>query len=120
MEAHLTPCDTRKGIGISGCRKNLTRGGDAWTAPDEPFWGPEAAFRRASLAVPAGADLCGMAWPTSAELDQLRRQGSLQRSMQRTTDPEDESPRHARGVASLGRGLLLGTNGEYADQWAII
>ncbi|KAI3281150.1 hypothetical protein DTO002I6_9949 [Penicillium roqueforti] len=88
--------DTGQGTGISGCRKDLTRGGDPRLAPDQPLRSPETAVRGASTLALARTDLHGVAGPTGIEPDQLRCQRSLQRSVQRTITPKDEREAYRR------------------------
>lgn len=102
MEADFTSSHTGQNTGISGRRKDLTRGGDPRLAPDQPLRGPKAAVSGASTLALARANLHGMAWPTGVELGQLRCQRSLQWGLQRTTAPEDESAGHTGGSALVG------------------
>lgn len=114
METNFTPRDAGQGPGISGGRKDLTRGRDSWSTPDQPLRSPKAAVRGASTRAPARATLHGVAPPTCIELDQLRCQRSLQWSMQRTFASEDEGARHTGGSAPVGRGILLRTDGDHS------
>ena len=94
MEANFAPRDAGQDTGIRGCRKDLARCGDTRLAPDQPFRSPKATVRGAGACALARADLHSVAWPTGVELDQLRCQRRLQRCVQRTTAPENESARH--------------------------
>jgi hypothetical protein len=120
MEVDFTPSDTGKDTGIGGCRKDLTRSGGLRLAPDQPLQSPKVAISGASTLALTRANLNSVAWPTGVELDQLRCQRSLQWGWQRTIDPEDESARDPRGPALVGRGVLLGANGDHPNQWASI
>lgn len=43
METNFAPHDAGQDTGISGCREDLTRGGDPWFAPDQSLWSLKAA-----------------------------------------------------------------------------
>ena len=102
METDFAPRDAGQDTGIRGRRKDLTRGGDSRFAPDQPLRRPKAAVRRTSTRTPAGANLRGVARPTGRKLDQLRCQGRLQWSVQRTVASENESARHTGGSTPVG------------------
>ena len=74
MVADFTSSDTRQDTGISGCRNDLTRGGDVRLAPDQPLRSLKAAVRGASTRASSRAYLHGVARSTGIELDQLRCQ----------------------------------------------
>lgn len=94
IETNFTPRDAEQNTGICGSRKDLTCGGNLWFAPDQPLRYPKTAVRRTSTRTSTKANLRGVAQLIDRQLDQLRCQGRLQWSIQKTVASKNKSARH--------------------------
>src|SRR5205807_1336464 len=115
LEADLTLGDVGQGVGVRDRGKDLVRSRNLRPPSHQPLRGSETTIGGTSARATTRTNSNRLAREENPESDQLRRQRSIQWSLQRKTASKNEGAGHTGKTSSVDGGILLGSHGDHSS-----